>query len=76
MKFAVFLSLASSALVFAAPAPAPEAAPAQLQKRLTCQLCSVGPLNGGAACCSLHCLIEFGNIHGGHCDKNDYCICN
>jgi hypothetical protein len=50
MKFAAFLTLAASALVLAAPAPEP----AQLHKRLLCQLCNVGGLEGGPACCSLH----------------------
>jgi hypothetical protein len=50
MKFAAFLTLAASALVLAAPAPEP----AKLHKRLTCQLCDVGGLEGGPACCSLH----------------------
>ncbi|KAL2152133.1 hypothetical protein VTH82DRAFT_5317 [Thermothelomyces myriococcoides] len=76
MKFAVVFSLLSSALVLAAPAPASDDAPAKLQKRLTCQLCSIGGIEAGPACCSAHCLIEYGNIHGGHCDENDYCICN
>ncbi|KAL2154630.1 hypothetical protein VTH82DRAFT_3306 [Thermothelomyces myriococcoides] len=85
MKFAIFLSLASSALVLAAPASAPASddAPAKLQKRLTCQACDVWLLNAGPACCSAHvsltasqCIIKEHKLHGGHCDSNGYCICN
>ncbi|EYE95303.1 uncharacterized protein EURHEDRAFT_377391 [Aspergillus ruber CBS 135680] len=47
----------------------------ELQKRTTCQACSVAGIEGGAACCSAHC-VALGNIHGGHCDDEDYCICN
>ncbi|KAH8890309.1 hypothetical protein GQ53DRAFT_824933 [Thozetella sp. PMI_491] len=69
MKFAIILSLAAAAFVAANPVPA------TVEKRLTCQACSVGPLNAGPACCSAHCLAQ-GHWHGGHCDSKDYCICN
>ncbi|KAK4247083.1 hypothetical protein VTI28DRAFT_6024 [Corynascus sepedonium] len=77
MKLAVILSLASSALVLASPVASPDPAPAaELQKRLTCQACSIGVISGSEACCSLSCIVQHGNWHGGHCDSKGYCICN
>ncbi|RCI15581.1 hypothetical protein L249_3606 [Ophiocordyceps polyrhachis-furcata BCC 54312] len=37
-------------------------------KRSSCQLCAVGPLNGGDACCSASCAAQHKDIHGGHCN--------
>ncbi|KAF9148531.1 hypothetical protein BG015_009723 [Linnemannia schmuckeri] len=51
------------------------AAPAKLQKRLTCQIGSIW--GGGDAACSASCILKGQGFHGGHCDKNtSICICN
>ncbi|KAF4511685.1 hypothetical protein G6O67_003458 [Ophiocordyceps sinensis] len=52
------------------------ATPVVLHKRSSCQLGSIGPANAGNAACSASCLIQHGDIHGGHCDANAVCVCN
>ncbi|KAK2757955.1 hypothetical protein FQN54_004361 [Arachnomyces sp. PD_36] len=79
MQFSTIATIAATFLlgqaVMAAPAPAADTS--NIQKRMSCQACSIPPFfEGDDACCSASCLLQHENWHGGHCDDNGYCICN
>ncbi|KAK6532185.1 hypothetical protein TWF694_003345 [Orbilia ellipsospora] len=55
---------------------APTHIPTILRARQSCATGSIGPVGAGNAACSASCLIQHGDIHGGHCDANGICVCN
>ncbi|CDH55961.1 predicted protein [Lichtheimia corymbifera JMRC:FSU:9682] len=64
------------ALIFAISMVLNASATPVLDKRSTCQLGNLLPSGGGGnALCSAHCVKQ-GNIHGGHCNDDDVCVCN